>query len=340
MRIKIGRFPDISVSQARQQVQKLKAQLTLSIFDQGLAKQHTQTPVYPSLKELSENYFKIRKLKATTLQEYRRGLDNHLFDWMKLSMDKITKQMILERHRRIATNSGDSMADSVMRTLRSLFTFFKDQYDFAGNNPVQTLSANRLWKTGIQNRRSRYIPRNQLSQWFKVFDQLEHETWKDYILFTLLTGLRKEEAAQLQWETVDLKEKFFFVSETKNKTPHYLPINSVLLPMLLRRKNVSNSKWVFPSLSDSQTSLQPQAIWRNISRKHNMKLSTHDLRRSFITIAEGLNIDRLTRKRLMNHSYSSDVTDGYIIHEVDRLREPSEKIAQAILSELKTPNTE
>ena len=328
------------MSQARIQAQKLKAQLTLSLFDHTLIKQKDETPDYPSLKELSHNYFKIRKLKASTLQEYRRGLESHVSDWMKLSMDKITKQMILERHRKIATNSGDSMADSVMRTLRSLFTFFKDQHDFAGNNPVQTLSANRLWKTGTKNRRTRYISRNQLAQWFKVFDQLTHETWRDYILFTLLTGLRKEEAAQLQWETVDLKEKYFYIFETKNKTPHYLPINSVLLPILLKRKNASNSKWVFPSLSDSQASLQPQAIWRNISRKHNMKLSTHDLRRSFITIAEGLNIDRLTRKRLMNHSYSSDVTDGYIIHEVDRLREPSERIAQAILSELKTPNTE
>lgn len=39
----------------------------------------------------------------------------------------------------------------------------------------------------------------------------------------------------------------------------------------------------------------------------------------------------LTIKRLMNHRCEDDVTEGYIIPDVERLREDSERIAQLIL---------
>ena len=54
------------------------------------------------------------------------------------------------------------------------------------------------------------------------------------------------------------------------------------------------------------------------------------LRRTFITIAESLDIPYYALKRLLNHSQANDVTAGYIINDVERLREPMDKISNKI----------
>lgn len=60
----------------------------------------------------------------------------------------------------------------------------------------------------------------------------------------------------------------------------------------------------------------------------------HDLRRTFITIAESLDISSYALKKLVNHSQSRDVTAGYIVMNVDRLREPMQKISDFILEKI------
>ena len=53
----------------------------------------------------------------------------------------------------------------------------------------------------------------------------------------------------------------------------------------------------------------------------------HDLRRSFITVAESLDIPPYAIKRLVNHKMSNDVTAGYIVSDLERLRRPAQSIA-------------
>ena len=76
--------------------------------------------------------------------------------------------------------------------------------------------------------------------------------------------------------------------------------------------------------------MEPKKGIAQISDQTGITFSTHDLRRTFITIAESIDLSDFTLKRLLNHK-SNDVTAGYIIHNVDRLREPMEKISQRII---------
>lgn len=55
------------------------------------------------------------------------------------------------------------------------------------------------------------------------------------------------------------------------------------------------------------------------------------LRRTFITIAESLDIPVYALKRLLNHKMTQDVTAGYIIMDVERLRKPMQQITDCLL---------
>jgi hypothetical protein len=56
------------------------------------------------------------------------------------------------------------------------------------------------------------------------------------------------------------------------------------------------------------------------------------LRRTFITIAESLDISAYTLKRLVNHKMTNDVTAGHIISDVERLRDPMQRITSQLLA--------
>lgn len=53
----------------------------------------------------------------------------------------------------------------------------------------------------------------------------------------------------------------------------------------------------------------------------------HDLRRTFITTAERLDIAAYALKRLVNHKSGNDVKSGYVVMDTEWLREPMERIA-------------
>lgn len=70
-----------------------------------------------------------------------------------------------------------------------------------------------------------------------------------------------------------------------------------------------------------------------LEKKHEIacNFTLHDLRRPFITIAESLDIPSYALKRLVNHKMANDVTAGYIVAGVERLRQPMQNITDYIL---------
>ena len=59
---------------------------------------------------------------------------------------------------------------------------------------------------------------------------------------------------------------------------------------------------------------------------------SNTLRRTFITVAEGLDVSAYALKRLVNHKMTGDVTAGYIVHDVERLRAPMQRVTDHLLS--------
>jgi integrase len=60
----------------------------------------------------------------------------------------------------------------------------------------------------------------------------------------------------------------------------------------------------------------------------------HDLRRTFTTTAESLNISAYALKRLLNHRMNHDVTSGYLVIDVERLRKPMQQITDYLLKSM------
>jgi integrase len=157
------------------------------------------------------------------------------------------------------------------------------------------------------------------------------ETIRDYLLLVLLTGLRKEEAACLTWSNVDLRSKTLTIKDTKNHQDHTLPLSDFLFDLLQRRKPDAVNEYVFPGANGIGRITEQRKQMDNVTAASGVSFTIHDLRRTFITIAESLDISAYALKRLLNHKMNNDITAGYIISDVERLRPPMQKITDYLL---------
>lgn len=92
------------------------------------------------------------------------------------------------------------------------------------------------------------------------------------------------------------------------------------------------SKYVFPGEGRSGHLAEPRPQMRKVTEASGVEFTLHDLRRTFITVAESLDIPAYALKRLLNHKMANDVTAGYIVSDVERLRLPMQKITDYLLS--------
>ncbi len=270
-------------------------------------------------------------------------MENALKDWQGRELRRLTKDMVAKRHQQLTRDSGGAYANLTMRVLRSVYNFAASTYeDDDGNsllpvNPVVRLSATRSWNK--EKRRNRFISEAELPAWFKAVIAYKQNagigtavTVADYLLFMVFTGLRRSEAASLAWADVDLANKAFTVRDTKNGEDHTLPLSDFLLALLKERRQVTEgSAWVFPSEKGDTHLKEPRKHAQRISEASGVAFTFHDLRRTFVTYAERLDISAYAVKRLVNHKMSQDVTAGYIGNDIERLRKPMQAVTDYLL---------
>jgi integrase len=158
--------------------------------------------------------------------------------------------------------------------------------------------------------------------------------WRDYFLLILFTGLRRMEAASLPWKDIDFKARTFTVQDTKNREIHTLPMSDFLYELFLRRKQFKTSEFVFPAPSKTGHIMEPRKAMLKVAELSGVTFTVHDLRRTFATTAESLNLPAYALKRLLNHKMTHDVTAGYIMRDVERLRKLMQRITDFLIRQM------
>ncbi|ALG67358.1 tyrosine-type recombinase/integrase [Beggiatoa leptomitoformis] len=327
-RVTIGKQTVFTAEQARIIAKKLLADIAVGINPN--AQKVLERVKNITLNTVFQEFITVRTLKPKTCYTYRQCFEHIFKSWHHKQITDLSKTLIAEHYQHTCQQHGDAYANLCFRLLRSVLNFANASYDdLLPINPVNVLSDKHQWKT--ISRRNRFIKTHQLSNWWQAVEQLNNTTLRDYFQLLLLTGLRKQEAATLQWSSVDLNEKTLTVLDTKNSQPHTLPLSSYLYTLLQQRQQQAKNIWVFPNPNTQKPFVELRQQLKIITEYSGITFNCHDLRRTFATLAEGLDISSYAIKRLLNHKQNQDVTAGYIVVDVERLREPMEKITAVIL---------
>ena len=286
-------------------------------------------------------------MKTGTIKDYTRAINEGYGDWLNKPLKNITRDMVARRHNKRGQIS-QARANNEMRVLRALFNFASGEYEneqgssLFPDNPVTRISHTRAWYR--VERKQSIIKPYEFKPWFDAVLNLptwysgkQADTVKDYLVLSLLTGLRRTEASTLKWGSIDFKQNTLTVADTKNHDSHTLPMSDYLIKLLQERKlkaeNSSNNQYIFEGSGKYGYLTHPDSIVKRIREKTGIQFSPHDLRRTFITVAESLDISAYALKKLVNHRVrGNDITAGYIIMDVERLRKPMQAITDYILA--------
>jgi integrase len=274
------------------------------------------------------------RLSTNSKLSYREKVEKRLKAWLDKPLSSITREMVEKRHGEIAEEiaaegkaKGETSANATMVVLRLLWNFAMEQDPALPPNPVRL---RKQWFA--ETRRERMVEEHQMPAFYQAVLALKSDVARDYILFVMFTGLRRREAAMLKWQHVDFERKLIRIpaENTKANRKLDLPMSSLVYDLLdARRKiGVEPSGFVFPSHGKKTGYIaEPKFPLDAVAKACGVQVSVHDLRRTFITVAEQAEISPLALKALVNHSLGKDVTEGYVQMRVERLRQPVQRVA-------------
>ena len=328
-RISIGRHSLFTTEEAKRQ-----ARILLADMSRGLNPQNEKRMRHVKAKTLGEalqTYIAMKQnLSPRSKAEYNYVVENYLADWKSKSLDVITKEMVMHRNLQIRTINGGPTANKVMRILSAIYNNAKLFNDSLPENPVIILSRAKLWYSC--KRRQTVIKPYELRRWYAAVIADSNTTIRDYLLLLLFTGMRKTEGLSLSWSNIDFDDKSLTLPETKNGHILKLPLSEHILALLQSRYEQRLCDiYVFPGGGRSRHLKEPKKALNRIKRSTGISFMLHDLRRTFITVAESLEISSYAIKYLINHKTNNDLTGGYIVFDIDRLREPVQRVSQKLL---------
>ena len=354
-KVTLGTYPGMTIEQARR-----KAMDVLSQISEGINPNNLRSDILNkssiTLQRVFDDYSQSKhKIKTSTMKNYISLIDNYLDDWKNKPISEISRDMVEQRHRDIGYgigkfNKSPTRANTTFRLVRALFNYAIGQYeDSQGeplflHNPVIRITSQKLWfKEKI---RQGVVMKYDLKKWYggvmnlplqddNVHIDTSAEVVRDFLIFAMFSGLRRNEVLKMKWSDIDFRNHSFTLEDTKNNESHSLPLNFKLDEVLERRKNDSENPYIFKGLKPNGYLHPPKRQMNRARELVGFHFTNHDLRRTFETSANRLNLSKYTLDKLINHTNSKDITGRYIVLEIDDLREPMEMIAEQLWSEMK-----
>jgi len=271
-RVTLGRFPDLSIEQARAKADEFNSQIALGKNPAHSKRMlRAETTFEELFKLFIERYAKVHK-RSWKNDEDRYRL--YLQHWSQRKLSSIKRLDVQRLHEKIGANCGIYAAN---RTLSLLKTLFNKAIEWGWDypNPVHAI------KKFKEKSRERFLQTDELPRLFESLADEPNGIARDYILVSLLTGARKSNVLAMRWEQINFAQATWTIPETKTGDPHTVPLVKAAMNILNCRREKSSDPWVFPGSGKTGHLVEPKKAWKRILERAGIEdLRLHDLRRS------------------------------------------------------------
>ncbi|TIH11683.1 site-specific integrase [Marinifilum sp. JC120] len=283
-----------------------------------------------TFREFFEQYYtpwkRDRKKRKTWTDDVKRA-DKRIHPFLgDFPLSAITPDLLQEF---MDSLYDDELADATvlhhMAIIRSVYnraaaTIVKDVVVFSGQSPLEQID---LPQIGNQNQRERFLTKEEakliISTTLKKVELAERNLWRqswqdlhDAIQLSLHTGMRLGEIQRVEWHDVNFYGKSLTVRLISNgqKPGGTIPLNSVALDVLMRRKEESTDALIFPPLSGGKKkenlSKQFKVVvdeleLNKFATAKSQRIVFHSLRHTFASWLAIVGVDIYRIKTLMRH---------------------------------------
>jgi integrase len=333
----IGTHGNITCEQARDIARQWLAQVARG-EDPSLAKQHNRKLL--SITEFIDIYLErySSQLKPKTLKEEKSILKGYIKpDLGKLSINTNDRQEIMRLHQRM--KHTPYRANRVLETVSKLFNLaMKWEYRTDMINPCTFIDKYK------EKSRERFLSNEELATLSDVLKSCEMERIEmpEAILairLLLLTGCRKNEICQLQWDWIDFSEQRINLPDSKTgKKTIYL--SAPAIELLHEATRIEGNPYVLAGKGGEGNYVSLQKAWVRIRNRAGLEdVRLHDLRHSFASMAASGGLNLYMIGKLLGHTQQS-TTQRYA-HLVGKpLQEANSMIADRIMGAMEGKRAE
>lgn len=206
---------------------------------------------------------------------------------------------------------------SVNLYLRHLKSVFETavRWGYIPANPLKNVKPCKVKNENIP----RFFTKEEIR---RLLDTIPDGDFKNFVLFCLYSGCRRNEALNLTWENIDMGQGTVMFRITKSGKSRVVPFNGPLRQVL--RSMPREGERLFPLRPDFVTHKFKDYL--KASGIKNQSLKIHSLRHTFAShlIMEG--VDVMTVSKLLGHS-SIRVTEMYAHLVPDHMRASIERLS-------------
>lgn len=315
-RIYLGKFPDMSIENARKQAAKTKGTIASGKNPQTEKRAIRDEMTFAALfGEYMEKYSKVHK-RSWRYDE--REVNKFLSHWFKRKISSITKSEVERLHAKTGKENGLYQANRLLERIRSIFNK-AIEWGWQGTNPATGI------KKFKEQSRDRFLQPDELPRFFRALANEPNEAARDFFLLSLLTGARKSNTLAMRWKDINFTTATWRIEETKNGKPQTVHLPAPAIEILKERKLHSESPWVFPGNGKSGHLADPKKAWTRILNEAEIEdLRIHDLRRTLGSYLAATGANGYTIGKSLGH-LSQQSTETYARLNLDPVRESVNK---------------
>ena len=323
--MKIGDFPLMEVSEARQKCQEAKLLLSKGIDPtaQLAAKKQADDLTYSVF--MREQYLPHAAVNKRSARTDESRFKNHLAArFGHLPLSEIKTYDIQQFHDLMKQKRRPATANRYLALLkRSLNVAVL--WGLLDHSPVRGIRMHQE-----NNLRKRYLQSNELYRLLEAIKQEANRTAAHAIALLLYTGVRRQEALSAQWVDIDLDKGVWLLPKTKAGKSRHVVLNKSALNLLLSMKPNAQSAFVFQGRKPNKPLCNPSKAFARILKYAGISdFRIHDLRHAYASLAISNGASLYEVQHLLGHA-SSQTTMRYAHLADDKLRQASANVSDAI----------
>jgi integrase len=273
------------------------------------------------------------KLKATTLDDYRRLIRDYLSPaFGKLSVADITRGQIANAH--AGWRENPRAANYALSVMSRVMTWAEDQGLRAENaNPCRRIQRYK------ENKRETFLQPDELARLGSALDKAATENLiGPYAIAALrliiLTGARLNEILTLEWAHVDFDRRMLFLADSKTGKKS-LHLNDAAIAVLTTLPRFANNPFVIVGNNHGAHLVNLQKPWRTVRALAKLDhVRIHDLRHTFasVSVASGGSLPMIGA--ILGHS-QPQTTQRYAHLSADPVRKLTQATGEILAEALK-----
>ena len=264
-RVTLGRFPDMTVEQARRQASVVNAEIEVGADPAAVKRAHKGEPTFEACFDDFLDKKRTRQsnpLSDSTKRDYKDLLRLHCGSIKATRMSQITRAKINELHGAV-TRKGAAQANKCIAMISAVFSFAIDREIYSGSNPATRIQKN------VATERERFAQPDELPYLFRAISQ---SSLTDFFWLALMTGARRDNLQSMSWRDLNLIDAVWRIPRTKNGEPLSVPLvpEAVSLLTRLKKKAKRGEVYVFPGEGKTGHLVEPKTAWLSVLKRASL----------------------------------------------------------------------